>query len=278
VTGFAAVPAWVVDDETISQKAKLTYLVLSRHIGRDSLATTLSQGLIARKAGMSARSVRTALTELRTLGLVEWETSHRDDGGTSYNTYRMHVHPTTKREPTPTAPRSGGVGTTFRGGRQEVPHPPATGAAPYKEEPDVEEPDVEEPDSAADAAEPLREDVERVCLHLADRIEANGCKRPAITKRWRDAARLLMDRDGRTEQQVTAAIDWATNDEFWRSNILSMPKLRVRYEQLRLAAQRPRPGTDLATTNGHRPSTSDQRVQQAAVLADRYRTPTIPGA
>jgi hypothetical protein len=83
-----------------------------------------------------------------------------------------------------------------------------------------------------------RPDVERLCRHLADRIEANGCKRPAIGKKWRDAARLMIDRDGRTEQQITAAIDWCQDSEFWRANILSMPKLREKYDQLRMQAVR----------------------------------------
>jgi len=91
-------------------------------------------------------------------------------------------------------------------------------------------------------AKPARADVERLCAHLADRIEANGSKRPAITKRWRDSARLMLDRDGRTEQQVTTAIDWCQDSEFWRSNILSMPKLREKYDQLRLQASR-KPGS-----------------------------------
>lgn len=81
-----------------------------------------------------------------------------------------------------------------------------------------------------------REDVARVCNHLRDRIVANGCKEPTITKRWRDAARLLMDTDGRSERQVHNMIDWCQDDEFWRSNILSMPKLREKYEQMRLKA------------------------------------------
>lgn len=89
-----------------------------------------------------------------------------------------------------------------------------------------------------------RPDVEALCQHLADRIETNGSKRPTITKRWRTSARLLLDVDGRTTDQVHAAIDWCQNDDFWRSNILSMPKLREKYDQLRLAAQRSqgRPG------------------------------------
>jgi hypothetical protein len=109
-----------------------------------------------------------------------------------------------------------------------------------------------------------RSDVEAICGHLADRIEANGSKRPAVTQRWRESARRLLDLDGRTEQQVHSAIDWCQGDEFWRSNILSMPKLREKYDQLRLAAARGQP-------NGHKPSTTDQRVADALALADRLQ-------
>lgn len=107
-----------------------------------------------------------------------------------------------------------------------------------------------------------RPDVEHVCAHLADRIEANGCKRPAVGKKWRDAARLMIDRDGRTEQQIMTAIDWCQDNEFWRSNILSMPKLREKYEQLRLQAGR-------AKQNG-RTSTTDDRVRAGLDLAEKY--------
>jgi hypothetical protein len=72
--------------------------------------------------------------------------------------------------------------------------------------------------------EVARDDVNRVCAHLADRIEGNGSKRPVITATWRKAARLMLDKDGRTETQLTIAIDWCQDHEFWRSNILSMPK------------------------------------------------------
>lgn len=87
------------------------------------------------------------------------------------------------------------------------------------------------------AGEPIREDVERICTHLADRIEQNGSKRPTIGKKWRDAARLMLDRDGRTEEQIHKAIDWCQDDSFWKSNIMSMPKLREKYDTLRLRAQ-----------------------------------------
>jgi hypothetical protein len=104
---------------------------------------------------------------------------------------------------------------------------------------------------------PERPDVTRLCAHLADRIEANGAKRPDITKGWLDAARLLLDRDGKTEDEVHRAIDWCQDNEFWRANILSMPKLREKYEQLRLQASR-KPGTN------HQQATDDL-FQRAAV-------------
>jgi hypothetical protein len=85
-----------------------------------------------------------------------------------------------------------------------------------------------------------REDVEQACTLLADLIEGNGSKRPRITDEWRRAARLLIDKDGRSLGQVLAAIRWSQNDSFWRGNILSMPTLRRQYDKLRLAAIRER--------------------------------------
>lgn len=86
----------------------------------------------------------------------------------------------------------------------------------------------------------LRADVEAICQHLADRIAEDGSKRPTITEKWRQQARLLLDADGRNEQEVHAAIDWCQSHQFWRSNILSMPKLRERYDQLRKQAMQER--------------------------------------
>jgi len=98
-------------------------------------------------------------------------------------------------------------------------------------------PPVPVPDPVVEANASTRRDVERLCERLAERVEANGAKRPAITKAWRDAARLLVDKDGRTEEQIAWLIDWATADQFWRSNILSMPKLREKFDQMLIRAR-----------------------------------------
>lgn len=108
---------------------------------------------------------------------------------------------------------------------------------------DSPHPEKKSKTSTANAVEDhVRPEVQRLCTHLADRIERNGSRRPAITRRWRDAARLMLDADGRTEEQVMRAIDWSQDHDFWRSNILSMPKLREKYDQLRLQARRPPQG------------------------------------
>lgn len=120
------------------------------------------------------------------------------------------------------------------------------------------QPATRNPDPQPVGAEPARDadrlDVDRICKHLADRIEGNGAKRPATTQTWRDAARLMLDRDQHTEAQIHSAIDWCQDSEFWRSNILSLPKLRDQFDRLRLQAQaRASPRLDATTTkvNGY---------------------------
>lgn len=71
---------------------------------------------------------------------------------------------------------------------------------------------------------------------LADLIAENGSLRPNVTDRWITAIRLMITKDSRTPEQIENAIRWSQNSEFWRTNILSTPKLREKYDQLRLQA------------------------------------------
>lgn len=83
-----------------------------------------------------------------------------------------------------------------------------------------------------------RPEVDRLCEHLATRVEQYTGTRPVTGKRWRRAARFLLDIDGRTEEQIHTAIDWCQDDEFWAPNVRSMTKLREKYIQLQAAARR----------------------------------------
>jgi hypothetical protein len=87
--------------------------------------------------------------------------------------------------------------------------------------------------------EPLtRPDVSSLCTLLADLIEANGSRRPNITKAWATSARLLLDADGRDHESASRLIRWTQGNSFWKANVLSMPKFREKYDQLRLAANK----------------------------------------
>jgi len=119
-----------------------------------------------------------------------------------------------------------------------------------------------------------RDDVELICKTLADALVANGTKRQTISeKKWRDAARLMLDRDGRSLQEVLGAIRWSQGHAFWSGVILSMPKLREKYDQLRMQAQRDMARGGLqgqaGGLNGRRESTTDQRVRAGLELAEK---------
>lgn len=106
-----------------------------------------------------------------------------------------------------------------------------------------------------------------LCQMLVDAIVANGSKRPTITKAWLDAARLLVERDHRTPQQVANMIAWSQQHEFWRANILSMPKLREKYDQMRLQAERDGAGRDSAVVAAGRALFEQYRQREAAAAA-----------
>lgn len=85
-------------------------------------------------------------------------------------------------------------------------------------------------------AEP-RHDVKEILDYLDAALAKNDVKLPSRTKKNVDAARLLIDKDNRSIDQIKKAIDFATRD-WWLGNVLSMSKLREKYDQLRLQAQR----------------------------------------
>lgn len=96
---------------------------------------------------------------------------------------------------------------------------------------------TEEQSSSSEISnEIVRPDVQELLDLLDSCLEINGSKKPSRTKRNRDAARLLIDADGYTVDQVAWIIRWATKDEFWRANILSMSKLRQKFDQLKAKA------------------------------------------
>lgn len=97
-------------------------------------------------------------------------------------------------------------------------------------------------EQGADAVgDPPRIDVEQVCQAVVASEVAKGNKKPSITKAWRNDARLMLDSDDRPLAEVLDLIAWTTDHKFWRSNIRSVPKLREKYDTLRLQKADERP-------------------------------------
>ena len=92
------------------------------------------------------------------------------------------------------------------------------------------------------AVEDPRPDVDAVCDAMAASVHRRTGRAPRVTAAWRTQARLMIDRDGRTVEEITRVIDWAEGNDFWRANVLSVPKLRQKFDTLRLQSQRPRGG------------------------------------
>lgn len=55
---------------------------------------------------------------------------------------------------------------------------------------------------------------------------------------WIKACRLMREADGKTPEAIEAVIRFSQADDFWKSNILSMPKLREKFDQLWMKANR----------------------------------------
>jgi hypothetical protein len=55
---------------------------------------------------------------------------------------------------------------------------------------------------------------------------------PGQQRKWALIADLMLRRDRRSYDEIASVIQWCQADEFWRSNVLSMQKVRERFDQL----------------------------------------------
>jgi len=95
------------------------------------------------------------------------------------------------------------------------------------------------------------EEIRNLCTLLADLIEANGSKRPtdAAVEGWRRDVRLMLEQDDRTPAQIDAAVRWSQANSFWRAHVMSMSKLREKWDTMRLQAEQGRRGSKVAEGN-----------------------------
>lgn len=225
-------------------------LVVLADMADESNSCFPSQERIASMTGLGSRTVRRAILRLEAAGMITRTARYDKNGHRSSDRYVLAVGESLPANLT----------TGHSDHRSESPSLPANLTAPtgHSGQVTINEPSVE-PSVSSSEAVAVRPDVVYLLDLLDSEIERNGSKRPTRSKKNTDAMRLLLDRDGKTVQQVEAAIRWCQSDNFWRSNILSAHKLREKYDQLRLAASR------------KRTTFAQQSQDNALALVERYR-------
>lgn len=84
---------------------------------------------------------------------------------------------------------------------------------------------------------------------------------------WARSADLMIANDHRSPPRVSALIRWVQHDSFWKVNVLSMDKLREKFDQLEMKMQQTAKGGNF---NGKQLS-SDEYLKQALAAAARMR-------
>jgi hypothetical protein len=229
------VMSWVWEHSQSGPTQRLVLLAIADCANDSGAEAYPSMSKLRMKTGLSERAIQGALKNLSELGEL---VVYLNAGPKGCNRYRITM-PTPAGDAPPQEMRGAGDAAP----PHDV-HPSPAGNAgdpPQQMHPNhpstIKEPSVKT--SRPQSEPPKRPDVEEICSYLADKIVKNGSRRPRITPEWRNQARLLLDKDGCTVEMVKKAIDWCQADPFWSANILSMPKLREKYDQLRLAAKRP---------------------------------------
>lgn len=74
---------------------------------------------------------------------------------------------------------------------------------------------------------------------------------------WSNDVRLMMERDNRTVDHIKNMIDWSQNDSFWKANILSVKKLREKYDQMKVKAMAEHERNNVQGRGGRRENPED---------------------
>lgn len=192
-------------EQDVSGGDKVLLLALADHVGPDGTCYP-GQKKLAAKCSVSDRAIRDSIKRLEARDLLYRERRNREDGSRTSDRYVLALP-----EETP-APTGSSAGDNRKpASRQESPVGP-----------------TENPTAAI-----RREDwpLSHLLADLCAEADPNGL-RPTVTKEWADAERLMLERDGRNREAAEDLLRWAKGDEFWATNIRSMPKFRKQYGQL----------------------------------------------
>lgn len=224
--------AWELNGLTATQK--LVLMGLASYADEDEATCFPGQKTLAKRANVSVRTVQRALKELEILGAISRARRFREDGSRTSDGYKVHLDFI--------------LGDNLSPDIDDAPHDIDDSLGDIDDDPrrhgcqgmnsQLIVSSNSKKNSQKSEIDNSRPDVDFLLDVLDSCMEANGVKKPSRNKANINAARLLLDKDGYTVKQVEWIIRWSQNNEFWRSNILSMSKLREKFDQLKLQSQR----------------------------------------
>ena len=238
---------WALNIEGVNDStSRVILLGLASHAHKDGTAAWPSVATLAAYAVCSERTVHRRLRELEEAGLIrrgdQLLVGHLPPGRRPV-VYDLPVGVSVWRTDrgdnlSGVSPRASRGDTGGSEGVTTVADKPSL--SPYGEKPSKENVG----DSAADAVlvgefvdeEPApalaREDVAEVCQIVADHVTLVTGSAPRVGARWEQQARLMLDADGHTVDDVRAVMAWVSASAFWAPNVLSVPKLREKWPTL----------------------------------------------
>lgn len=244
---------WVLEDCTVAEpELRVLLFALADRAANDGTSAFPSRAWLAERCFCSVRSVSRRLARLEEMGIIRRGDQHLVDHFRADRrpvvwdlNITYGVTPVTRRD---TGDRSA---TSCRGDTCDT-----YGVTPVTERGDTAvsykpsyKPSIEPSNSVGfslaktdapkiDRFEPPRKDVEQLCSTLQAMMVERGCRKPSITRKWRDAARLLLDRDKIPLNEALIVLAWSQKDEFWQGNIMSMPTFRKQYDKLKVQAKK----------------------------------------
>ena len=222
--------SWVLNHAPVtSPTQKLVLIALANHAHPDGTATFPAVKTMMRYTALSERAIRKHLVELEQMVLiVRCDQAivkayiRRPQVPIGYD-MMLNIDTPALRAPTPLHSKHLPPCTT------STPTPAPRAPEPYIEpyiEPPIEKTELE-----------ISQEFD-LCMLLAELMILNGCKPPTLSQRWTDDMSKLLRLDNRDPELIRQVIYWSQNDGFWKANIHSPAKLRMKFDTLRLAMER----------------------------------------
>lgn len=252
---FAQVPLWLILSGVSGEAIRLFALIAAKHADHTKTATEEAKGFtrkdLAADLGKSVDAVDRYKAELIKAKALTIEEQHHKGARLADIFYLWYADPSapTRDEKDPETGDEQTFENASEGGRKSAgtqPHGCDHGgrksAAPLKEPELLPEGELPNGSSLRASENQIDSDVVRLCEVFEQLLVADGTPRElasskSTSDRWRDAARLMLVKDGRDPHEAELLLRWSQHDPFWQSRTGSMVSFRANYDAMRKQKQ-----------------------------------------